>query len=102
VLESLRQFNREHGQRLLNNRTVVVILSDGWDLWPEILRRELSVLSGKVHRVIWLNPELGHPDTPITAQGMVAALPYIDYFMPADNLESLKRVGRVLTRVMIH
>jgi uncharacterized protein with von Willebrand factor type A (vWA) domain len=100
--ESLRQFNREHGQRLLNNRTVVVILSDGWDLWPEILRRELSLLSSKVHRIIWLNPELGHPDTPITAQGMVAALPYIDYFMPADDLESLKRVGRVLTQIMIH
>lgn len=100
--KSLRQFNREHGQRLLNNRTVVVILSDGWDLWPEILRRELSFLSSKVHRVIWLNPELGQLDTPIVAQGMVAALPYIDYFMPADNMESLKRVGRVLTQVMIH
>ncbi len=100
--ESLRQFNREHGQRLLNNRTVVVILSDGWDLWPEILRRELSLLSSKVYRLIWLNPELGHPESPIVAHGMVAALPYIDYFMPADNMESLKRVGRVLTQVMIH
>jgi uncharacterized protein with von Willebrand factor type A (vWA) domain len=100
--ESLRQFNREHGQRLLNNRTVVIILSDGWDLWPEILRRELSLLSSKVHRVIWLNPELAHPDSPIVAQGMVAALPYIDHFMPANNLESLKRVGRLLTQVMIH
>jgi uncharacterized protein with von Willebrand factor type A (vWA) domain len=100
--KSLRQFNREHGQRLLNNRTVVVILSDGWDLWPELLSRELSLLSSKVHRVIWLNPELGQPDTPIVAHGMVAALPHIDYFMPADNLESLKRVGRVLTQVMIH
>jgi uncharacterized protein with von Willebrand factor type A (vWA) domain len=33
---------------------------------------------------------------------MVAALPYIDHFMPANNLESLKRVGRLLTQVMIH
>jgi uncharacterized protein len=98
--ESLRQFNREHGQRLLNNRTVVVILSDGWDLWPELLKRELSFMSSKVHKIIWLNPELGQPDTPIVAQGMVAALPYIDYFMPADNLESLKRVGYLLTQVM--
>ncbi|MCX5853461.1 MAG: VWA domain-containing protein [Deltaproteobacteria bacterium] len=100
--ESLRQFNREHGHRLLNNRTVVVILSDGWDLWPEILRRELSLLSSKVHRVIWLNPELGRPDCHTFAQGMTAALPYIDYFMPADDLESLKRVGHLLTQVMIH
>lgn len=98
--ESLRQFNREHGQRLLNKRTVVVVLSDGWDLWPELLKRELSLLSSKVHKVIWLNPELGQPDTPIVAQGMVAALPYIDYFMPADSLESLKRVGHLLTQIM--
>jgi len=98
--ESLRQFNREHGQSLLNNRTVVVILSDGWDLWPELLKRELSFMSSKVHKIIWLNPELGQPDTPIVAQGMVAALPFIDYFMPADSLESLKRVGHLLTQVM--
>jgi uncharacterized protein with von Willebrand factor type A (vWA) domain len=35
-------------------------------------------------------------------QGMKVALPYVDYFLPADSLQRLKRVGRLLSRVMIY
>jgi hypothetical protein len=31
---------------------------------------------------------------------MQTALPYLDYFLPADSLESLKRVGKTLSKVM--
>jgi uncharacterized protein with von Willebrand factor type A (vWA) domain len=31
---------------------------------------------------------------------MQVALPYVDYFLPADSLQSLKRVGRTLAKVM--
>ena len=100
---SLHQFNEGHGQRLLNRRTVVVLLSDGWDLGgKDLLMREMTHLSRKAHSVIWLNPLAGDPDYEPLCRGMKTALPYVDYFLPADSLQSLKRVGRLLSRVMIH
>jgi hypothetical protein len=82
---------------------VVIILSDGWDLGgKELLRREMAFLSRKAHTVIWLNPLAGDPDYEPLCRGMQTALPYVDHLLPAHNLQSLKRVGRLLTRVMVH
>ena len=100
---SLHQFNANHGQRLLSQRTVVVVLSDGWDLGAKVLlRREMEYLSRKAHKVIWLNPLAGDPDYEPLCRGMNTALPYVDHFMAADSLQSLKRVGRLLSKVMVH
>jgi len=100
---SLHQFNQGYGQRLLNRRTVVVLLSDGWDLGgKDLLRREMAHLSRRAYSVIWLNPLAGDPDYEPLCRGMKSALPYIDYFLPADSLQGLKRVGRLLSRIMIH
>jgi uncharacterized protein with von Willebrand factor type A (vWA) domain len=100
---SLHQFNQGHGERLLNRRTVVVLLSDGWDLGgKDLLMREMAFLSRKAYAVIWLNPLAGDPDYEPLCRGMKTALPYVDYFLPADSLQSLKRVGRLLSRVMVH
>jgi len=100
---SLRQFNSGPGKRLLNKRSVVLILSDGWDLGAkELLRREMEALSRKAHRIVWLNPLAGDPSFEPLCQGMRIALPYTDFLLPADSLQSLKRVGRLLSRLMIH
>ncbi len=100
---SLHQFNQGEGGRLLNRRTVVVLLSDGWDLGgKDLLTREMAYLSRKAYAVIWLNPLAGDPDYEPLCRGMKTALPYVDYFLPADSLQSLKRVGRLLARVMVH
>ena len=100
---SLHQFNQAHGHRLVSQRTVVVILSDGWDLGgKELLRREMEALARKAHTVIWLNPLAGDPDYQPVCQGMRIALSYVDYFLPADSLQSLKQVARLLSRIMIH
>ncbi len=99
---SLHQFNQGHGERLLNRRTVVILLSDGWDLGgKDLLMREMVFLSRRAYSVIWLNPLAGDPDYEPLCRGMKSALPYIDYFLPADSLQSLKRVGRLLSRIMI-
>jgi len=99
---SLHQFNKDHGRMLVSRRTVVVILSDGWDLGgKELLRREMAELSRKAYCVIWLNPLAGDPEYRPVCHGMRIALPFVDYFLPADNLMSLKRVGRLLSRVMV-
>lgn len=100
---SLHQFNEGQGQKLLSRRSVVVILSDGWDLGAKhLLKKEMAGLSRKAYRVVWLNPLAGDPDYEPVCQGMKIALPYVDHFLPANSLESLKRVGRLLSRIMVH
>lgn len=98
---SMHQFNQGEGERLLNKRAVVVILSDGWDLGgKDLLRREMETLGKRAHRVIWLNPLAGDPDYEPLSQGLRVALPHVDYHLPANSLQSLRRVGRLLSRVM--
>ncbi len=95
--ESLRTFNEEW-RRLLDRDTVVLILSDGWDTGdPAVLGDALVQMRRRAAKVIWLNPLLGSPDYQPLTQGMVAALPYVDAFLPAHNLESLRALARHLT-----
>ncbi len=100
---SLHQFNQGPGRRLLNRRTMVLILSDGWDLGgKELLKREMEMLRRKAYCVVWLNPLAGDPGYEPVCGGMKVALPYVDHFVPVSNLQSLKRVGRIISRVMVH
>jgi uncharacterized protein with von Willebrand factor type A (vWA) domain len=88
--ESLRDLNLHHGRRLFSRDTVFMILSDGWDTGdPEMLATQLSNIRRRVRKLIWLNPLLGMTDYQPVTRGMSAALPYIDVFVPAHNLESL-------------
>ena len=100
---SIKQFNCWDGGVLINKRAVVVILSDGWDLGSkELLKREMESLRNRVYSVIWLNPILNDPALCKMCKGMQVAMPYIDYILPANNLQELKKVGKLLTRLMIH
>ena len=87
---SLRELNRLHSRKLQAGSTIFMILSDGWNTGaPELLAAELKAIHRRVRRVIWLNPLLGLADYEPVTGGMSAALPYIDVFAPAHNLESL-------------
>jgi uncharacterized protein with von Willebrand factor type A (vWA) domain len=98
--ESLRTFNYRWARRVLGRGAVVLIISDGWDRGDvRVLAEELARLQRNCHRLLWLNPLLGMEDyKPVTA-GMRAALPYIDDFLPANNLDSLFALGRALEAV---
>jgi len=99
---SLRQFNQQNGQ-LINKRAIVVILSDGWDLGSkELLKKEMERLRSRVHSIIWLNPIMNDPDLSRMCKGMQVALPYLDYAIPVNNLEALRRVAKVISRLVIH
>jgi uncharacterized protein with von Willebrand factor type A (vWA) domain len=94
---SLRSFNEHFGARLLSRNTAVIILSDGWDTdGPGALASELLEIKSKSRQLIWLNPLLGVPGYEPVTRGMNAALPYIDVFAPAHNLESLLQLERHL------
>jgi uncharacterized protein len=88
--ESLATFNRSYAASVLNRRTVVIIVSDGYDTGPpERLADEMAALRRRARRVVWLNPLLGWAGYAPVARGMAAALPHVDLFAPAHNLESL-------------
>ena len=88
--ESLREFVLSYGGRMLSRDTVFIVLSDGWDTGPpEVLAEQLQSVRRRARTVIWLNPLLGMREYEPVTQGMSAALPYIDVFAPAHNLESL-------------
>ncbi len=98
---SLRQFNREHGNRSLGRHSVVVVLSDGWDLGSkEMLRREMAAIHQRARCVVWLNPAAGDPDLKPLYRGMQAVLPYVHHVLPVDSLKSLMRAGHVLASVL--
>ncbi len=88
--ESLATFNRSYAASVLNRRSVVVIVSDGYETGPpERLAGEMAALRLRARRIVWLNPMLGWRGYEPVTQGMVAALPHVDLFAPAHNLESL-------------
>lgn len=98
--ECLATFNRRHAQRVIHGRTVVVIMSDGYDTGPpERLREEMASLRRRARRVVWLNPMMGWDGYAPEARGMQAALPYIDLFATAHNLKSLAQLEPYLARV---
>jgi uncharacterized protein with von Willebrand factor type A (vWA) domain len=98
--ESLATFNRWHAARVIHSRTAVIIVSDGYDTdAPERLGEEMARLGRRCRRIVWLNPLIGWKDYSPEARGMQAALPHVDLFAPAHNLESLAALEPYLARL---
>ena len=94
---SLQQFNERYGRRLVDARTIVVICSDGWDTGDlDVLQSAMRELRARAGRIIWLNPLLGSPGYEPVTQGMSIALPYVDVFASAHNLNGLRELERHL------
>jgi uncharacterized protein with von Willebrand factor type A (vWA) domain len=96
--DSLRQLSAEH-RGLLTRNTLFLVLSDGWETGSaEMLATELAGIKQRVRKILWLNPLLGMKGYEPITRGMSAALPYIDVFAPAHNLESLLLLEQHLRR----
>lgn len=94
IAGNLASFNAQYARRIVNGRTVVIILSDGYDTDPpEKMAVEMQRLKKRGCRIIWLNPLMGWKDYAPVAQGMAAALPFIDFFAAANTLESLEAIA---------
>ncbi|MFD2205366.1 vWA domain-containing protein [Kiloniella antarctica] len=98
--ECLGIFNETYAKKALNGRTVVMILSDGYEVGPaEALAKELQQIKKRAKRLIWLNPLLGWRNyEPITA-AMTAALPYIDHFSAANTLNAMAEIEPELAKL---
>jgi uncharacterized protein with von Willebrand factor type A (vWA) domain len=98
--DCLATFNRWHAKRVITSRTALMIVSDGYDTGePQHLAEEMRRLRRRCRRIIWLNPLIGWRDYAPEARGMQAALPFIDLFAPAHNLESLAALEPYLARI---
>lgn len=98
---SLQTFNRNFAPAMVTSRTIVVIISDGWDRGDvSLLERQMQDLKRRCKKVIWLNPLLASENYEPLCKGMQAALPYIDLFLSVHNVNSLVALGRTLQKMV--
>jgi uncharacterized protein with von Willebrand factor type A (vWA) domain len=96
----LEEFNDNYGKRMLNGSPTLIILSDGLDTGePELLGKELQKIQGRSRKLVWLNPLKGMKDYQPIQRGMKAALPSVDDFRSAHNLNSLLELENILIHV---
>ena len=98
--ESLAAFVRWHARRVIHSRTCVMILSDGYDTGePALLEASMRAIRQRCRRIVWLNPLIGWEGYEPSARGMQAALPHVDLFASAHNIDSLAALEPYLARI---
>jgi hypothetical protein len=98
--DCLKQFNEKYGKRQLNGSPTVIILSDGLETGEiDLLADEMRKIQRRSKKLIWLNPLKGGLNYSPEARGMKAALPSIDEFRSAHNIQSLLDLENLLANV---
>jgi uncharacterized protein with von Willebrand factor type A (vWA) domain len=94
---AVRTFHQQWSRRALYGGPVVLLISDGWDCGdPVELGDQIARLQRSCHRLVWLNPLIGTPDYAPLTRGLLAALPFVDDFLPARTLANLADLARHL------
>lgn len=98
--EAIKTFNYKWSRRVLRSGATVILISDGWDRGdPRLLSTEMARLQRSCRRLIWLNPLLGAPGYQPLTQGIRAALPFVDAFLPIHNLQSMEALASLLSEM---
>jgi uncharacterized protein with von Willebrand factor type A (vWA) domain len=98
--ESLQTFNRWHAARVIHSRTIVMIVSDGYETGDAaLLGREMAALGRRCRRIVWLNPMMAWDGYAPEAAGIKAALPHVDLYAPANTLQSLTALEPYLAKL---
>lgn len=97
---SIKKFSKTYARRFVNSRSVIMILSDGYDSNNvNDLVKALTNLKKRGCKIIWLNPLKGWKDyAPVTAS-MAASLPYLDLFSAANTLNDLAALDEELEKL---
>jgi uncharacterized protein len=96
--DGLRAFNDTWGMRGMARGAVVVILSDGWDRGePAVLGEQMARMARVAYKIVWVNPLKASPGYAPLAQGMAAALPYVDEFVEGHSLAALEELAEVIS-----
>ncbi len=99
IAKSFETFNDNQLGLLVKSHTTILVFSDGCDTdTPDVLAEQVSRMSRRARRVVWVNPLLGrfpdgHPD-----KRMEPVLPYVSDYLSAHNLPSLLKLQQVLLR----
>ncbi len=97
IADSLSEFRKQYGKRILTTSTRVVIISDGLDSNDsQRLARELIILRRQSRMILWLNPMLGREGFDAQKQEVLSIRRHVDRLLPAHNLESLQNGIRAL------
>jgi uncharacterized protein with von Willebrand factor type A (vWA) domain len=97
----LQAFNTTMAANMVTSKTLVIIISDGWDTGDTaVLDAAMARLRSMALRVIWLNPLLGSPNYQPLCKGIQTALPYVHDFLPVHSVESLRQFGQLIERVV--
>lgn len=98
--ECLREFNEKYAKRVLNGKSVTIILSDGLDTGEtSLISQELDKIRMRTSKLVWLNPLKGSREYSPEAKGMKEALPHLDVFASAHNFNSLLELENILSHV---
>jgi uncharacterized protein with von Willebrand factor type A (vWA) domain len=101
--DALRLFHQRWRRRTLHSRSIVILISDGWDRGdPRLLRDEIARLHRSCHRLIWLNPLIGTIDYAPLTRGLQAALPFVDDFLPVRTLRDVRDLALHLSALDKH
>lgn len=92
IARSLQAFIDEWMRSVLAHRSVVLLLSDGFDTdSPADLAEALRLLKARAHKVVWLNPMLGRDGYRADEPTLRAAKPHVDLLAPAHSVHSLEQ-----------
>lgn len=94
IATSMHDFVTAHAKSALTAKSVVLVLSDGYDTDPvDELAQGLQLITAKGAKIFWLHPsERTH-----FSASLELASPYVKRFMPAHNLESLQKLPDLIT-----
>jgi uncharacterized protein with von Willebrand factor type A (vWA) domain len=95
---SLRELNLRWVRRTIRSGAIVLLVSDGWERDdPALLAREMAALQRSCHRLIWLDPLASRPGFEPATEGLRAALPHVDDFVPCASVASLEALATRLS-----
>ena len=97
--EGLRVFNDTWGIRGMARGAIVVSSPTAGTAasprcWPSRWRGSHRV----AYKVVWVNPLKATPGYAPLAQGMAAALPYVDAFVEGHSLAALEELAEVMSQ----
>lgn len=97
---NLNQFANSYARSFVDGRSVVIILSDGYDSEnPEVLDTALRKLRRRGCKIVWLNPLKSWKGYEPVARGMAAAMPHLDAFESASTLQDLANLEKTMSRL---
>ncbi len=97
---TLQQFTNGYARNFVDGRSVVIILSDGYDSdTSEVMGAALTNLKRRNCKIVWLNPLKGWQGYEPVAKGMATAFPHLDVFAAATTLNDLADLEHILARL---